>query len=40
MDIFVPNWPAISFAVQRIFERPPMSAAELAGAQGEVRTCY
>jgi LCP family protein required for cell wall assembly len=40
MDIFVPNWSAISFAVQRIFERPAMTAAELAGTQGEVRTCY
>ncbi|HMN28410.1 MAG TPA: LCP family protein, partial [Caldilineaceae bacterium] len=40
MDIFVPDWPAISFAAQRIFERPSMTAAEIAGAQGETPTCY
>lgn len=40
MSVFVADWPAITHAVQRIFERPPMTAAEIAGAQGQQRTCY
>lgn len=40
MEVFVADWAAIAHATQRIFERSPMTAAEMAGAQGEQRTCY
>lgn len=39
MEVFVADWAAISHITQRIFERSPMTAAEMAGAQGEQRTC-
>jgi LCP family protein required for cell wall assembly len=40
MEVFVADWAAIAHATQRIFERAPMTAAEMAGAQGEERTCF
>lgn len=40
MSVFVADWPAITYAVQRIFERSPMTATEIAGAQDSQRTCY
>jgi LCP family protein required for cell wall assembly len=42
MSVFVADWSAINHAVQRIFERPPMTAAEMSGAAGPggaARTC-
>jgi LCP family protein required for cell wall assembly len=39
MEVFVADWPAIRHSAHRIFERPPMSAAELSGTQGATRTC-
>ncbi len=43
MSVFLADWPAITHAVQRIFERAPMTAAEMSGAEGpggSARTCY
>jgi LCP family protein required for cell wall assembly len=40
MDVFVPNWEVISYAAQRIFERSPLTAAELAGTKSEESICF